>query len=289
MTLPPPITSRSNARVKVLRAAFSGNASQPGDKVGVEGATLVLEAHRSGARIHGIFLREGDEAKLPEEALELVRSMEPRQVHVLSAEVFDSAAGTVSPQGIAATVEIPAPAARNLKEHRGTTLVLEDIQDPGNLGTLLRSAEAFGVDEIYVTPGCANQWSPKVIRASAGSIFRKPVRRMPIEDALKLLRAHGVRIAGAVAHSEQATPSPSANLSEPVAIVIGSEGAGLTQQAFALVDERVNIPCRIESLNAAVAGSLLLYEAQRQNAQRIPKKRIPEERIPEQEDGVETV
>jgi len=277
MTLPPPITSRSNARVKALRAAFSGNASQPGDRVGIEGTTLLLEARHSGVRIHTIFLREGEEAKLPAEALELLRTLEPGQVHVLSPEVFDSAAGTVSPQGIAAIVEIPAP-ARNLEAHRGTTLVLEDIQDPGNLGTLLRSAEAFNVAEIYVTPGCANQWSPKVIRASAGSVFRKPVRRMPIADALNLLRGHGIRIAAAVAHSEQATPSPSAHLSEPVAIVIGSEGAGLTQQALTLVDERVNIPCRIESLNAAIAGSLLLYEAQRQNA----------ERILQEKDGVET-
>ena len=168
MTLPPPITSRSNARVKALRAAFSGNASQPGDAVGVEGTTLLLEAHHSGVRIHAIFLREGEEAKLPAEALELLRTLEPGQVHVLSPEVFDSAAGTVSPQGIAAIVEIPAPVTCNLQENRGTTLVLEDIQDPGNLGTLLRSAEAFNVAEIYVTPGCANQWSPKVIRASAG-------------------------------------------------------------------------------------------------------------------------
>jgi TrmH family RNA methyltransferase len=186
---------------------------------------------------------------------------------------------TVSPQGIAALVEIPAHTQRKSDDHRGTTLVLEDIQDPGNLGTLLRSAEAFGVDEIFVTPGCANQWSPKVIRASAGSAFRNPARRMPIVEALRTLRAARIRIAGAVAQSAQATPSPRAQLSEPVAIVIGSEGAGLTQQALAWVDERVNIPCRIESLNAAIAGSLLLYEAQRQNAQRILNE----------EDGVETV
>jgi TrmH family RNA methyltransferase len=278
MTLPP-ITSRSNARVKVLRAAFSGKASQPGELVGVEGETLLLEAHRSGLRFHAIFLREGEEATLPAGLLAVARSLSSEQLHVLSADIFDSTVSTVSPQGIAALVEIPAHTRRKPDDHRGTTLVLEDIQDPGNLGTLLRSAEAFGVDEIFVTPGCANQWSPKVIRASAGSVFRNPARRMPIVEALRTLRTARIRIAGAVAQPAQATPAPRAHLSEPVAIVIGSEGAGLTPEALALVDERVNIPCQIESLNAAIAGSLLLYEAQRQNAQRVLKE----------EGGVETV
>ena len=266
MHLPPPITSRSNARVKALRAAFSGRASEPGELVGVEGSTLMLEAHHSGLAVEAIFVREHAITQLPADVLQLLHA-ESGRVHVLSADVFDSAVGTVSPQGIAALVQIPHP-PEAASSDTGTVLVLEDIQDPGNLGTLIRSAEAFGVEQMFLTPGCANQWSPKVIRASAGSVFRMPIRRVAIDRTLHRLRTSGVRIAGAVVQSDEAVPSPAAQLVSPIAIVIGNEGAGLSEQALALVDLRVNIPCRTESLNAAIAGSLLLYEAQRQNAAR---------------------
>ena len=266
MHLPPPITSRSNARVKALRAAFSGKASEPGELVGAEGSTLVLEAHHSGLAVEAIFVRGQEITQLSPEALQLLRA-ESGRAHVLCADVFDSAVGTVSPQGIAALIQIPHPRDAGSID-AGTVLVLEDIQDPGNLGTLIRSAEAFGVQQMFLTPGCANQWSPKVIRASAGSVFRMPIRRAAIDRTLHQRRSSGVRIAGAVVQSDEAVPSPAAQLVSPIAIVIGNEGAGLSEQALALVDLRVNIPCRTESLNAAIAGSLLLYEAQRQNAAR---------------------
>lgn len=267
MHLPPPITSRSNARVKALRAAFGGKASQPGELVGVEGSTLVLEAHRSGLTVEAIFVREQAITQLPAEVSQWLRS-ESGRTHVLSTDVFESAVGTVSPQGIAALVQIPHAPDAKFSSNLRKVLVLEDIQDPGNLGTLIRSAEAFGVEQMFLTPGCANQWSPKVIRASAGSVFRMPICRASIEPTLRQLRNSGVRIAGAVVQSQAAVPSTAAPLSSPVAIVIGNEGAGLSPQAQALVDLRVNIPCRTESLNAAIAGALLLYEAQRQNAER---------------------
>lgn len=264
MNLPPPITSRSNAKVKELRGAFSGRASQPGELVGLEGVTLIEEAHRSGLALETLFVREGMEASL----LRSIQAARPKQIVVLSREVFDSAVDTASPQGVAAVVRIPLRAAAAARQGSGTVLVLEDVQDPGNLGTLIRSAEAFGADEIIVTPACANQWSPKAIRASAGSVFRMMAGTLPIEDALRRLRSRGTRIAGAVAQSGGAMPSSVAQLAGRVAIVIGNEGAGLSERALSLLDERVNIPCRTESLNAAIAGSLLLYEAQRQNAER---------------------
>lgn len=278
MNLPPPITSRSNARVKALRAGFSGRASGPGELVGVEGSTLVLEAHRSGLTVEAIFLRDQAIAQLPGTVLQVLRA-ESDRTHVLSADVFDSAVGTVSPQGIAALIQIPQTPMTHSSSGPGTLLVLEDIQDPGNLGTLIRSAEAFGVQDIYLTPATANQWSPKVIRASAGSVFRMSIQRGAIDRCLRQLRSRGVQIAGAVAQSSEAISSPAAPLSGPVAIVIGNEGAGLSQQALALVDLRVNIPCRTESLNAAIAGSLLLYEAQRQNAERAVDRQATAEAV----------
>lgn len=262
--LPTPITSRANARVKALRQAFSGTAAQPEDLVGIEGATLMGEAHRSGLRFDTIFFRKRADDLVSYDA---ISHLQPRDVLVLNPEVFDSVVNTTSPHSIAATVKIP-PHREPAASPKGCLLVLEDIQDPGNLGTLLRSAEAFGVQEIYLTPGCANPWNPKAIRASAGSVFRSPVQRAAIADALQRLRKLQVPIAAAVAGAGNATPSPLAHLLHPVAILIGNEGAGLSHQALALASERVHIPCATESLNAAVAGSLLLYEVQRQNIQR---------------------
>lgn len=265
---PPSITSRTNPRVKALRSAFSGKASEPGDLVGIEGYTAVKEAFRSRLRLDTLFVAEiAARELLTDDLLSLLR---PREVLVLSREVFDSVVDTVSPQEIGVTAEIPWHPDVGVGEGTQISLVLEDIQDPGNLGTLIRSAEAFGVNEVFLTPGCANPWNSKAVRASAGSVFRQPIRRMPITECLRMFRGHGIAIAGAVVEEAGATLSPLARLYPPAALLIGNEGSGLSEQALSFVSERVNIPCRIESLNAAVAGSLLLYEAQRQNLFRLP-------------------
>ncbi len=259
--LPPPITSRTNARVKALRQALSGEARQAGELVAVEGGTLIGEALRSGLPLEQVYVREGNE--LP---ADLWARLSPEQVIVLSASVFDHAVDTRTPQGLAATLRIPAWPAANPQALRGLVLVLEDVQDPGNLGTLLRSAEAFGVVAAFLTHGCANPWGPKVVRASAGSVFRVPTSRAAIGDTLRDLQAEGVACVAAVAGSEEAVAAPVARLASPVALVIGNEGKGLSAEVLALANSFVHIPCRTESLNAAVAGSVLLYEAQRQNA-----------------------
>lgn len=261
---PPPITSRSNARVKALRQAFSGNASKPGEVVGIEGSKSVMEAFKAGLRFDTLAVTaEGREEHTPER----VRMFNAREFLVLSEDVMASIADTVTPPQVVATVTIPH------EERRATRskifLLLEAIQDPGNLGTLIRSAEAFGVQRVYLSPGCANPWSPKAMRSSAGSIFRQPLRKQPINAAIQELQQQEVRIIGAVARSEGAIVSLATSLASPVGVVIGNEGAGLTEEVLSLVDHRVYIPCFAESLNAAVAGSVLLYDALRQSAQRL--------------------
>ena len=257
MTLPPAITSRTNARVKTLRAAFSGKASKPGELVGIEGVTLIGEAAKSRLWFDTVYLREGSE-----EALERVGGIKPGHLAVLSKDVFDSAVDTASPQGIAATVAIPQI---EIGEEPGMVLVLEDLQDPGNLGTLVRSAEAFVVRQVFVTAGTVNPWNPKAVRASAGSVFRMPIVRGSLQELKMWSEAFGVRLAAAVARTKDATPVMHARLLAPCALMVGNEGAGLSAAALAMADERVNIPCAVESLNAATAGTTMMYEAFRQN------------------------
>jgi RNA methyltransferase, TrmH family len=297
MRLGPPITSRANARVKELRASLSGKASKPGDLLGLEGENLIREALRSGLRLESLFVREGSAAAL--DRLN-TKALGDTPVLVLGRDAFDSALTTVSPQGIAATWQIVEPPSHSPLRR---VLLLEQLQDPGNLGTLLRTFEAFGPGEVFVTPGTANHWNLKALRSSAGSAFRVPVTQKPLAEIGSALRSDGVRIFAAVAgfKGEQVMSAPhgvlfgrranataassaysangkpigsldgvaqslsyDADFEDPYAILIGNEGAGLSEEALALADEHVQIPGATESLNAAVAGSILLYEAMRQ-------------------------
>ena len=309
LALPSPITSRTNPRVKALRASLSGTAARPGDLLGVEGLHLIGELHHAGHLFDTVYLRDGDEA-----LLEVGWPSQLRAAHwvVLSRDIFDSAVSTQTPQGIAATWIIRTPSPHPQKAE--STLVLENIQDPGNLGTLIRSAAAFGTERVIITPESANHWNPKVVRAAAGAVFHAAIVRLPIDEAAAQLRSEGVRLFAAVSrfhsgpeyggsarlaahhgvltgrvevqgdfpnlgHHQPSLPegekSYAASLSydtdflEPCAILIGNEGAGLTQHARALADEQVQIPVMVESLNAAVAGAVLLYEAMRQKTLRV--------------------
>lgn len=265
MKLPPVITSRTNERVKALRASFTGKAGKPGDVLGIEGEHLIGEVLRSwpGKPLESVFVREGSEDLLNRPGL---RGLQAVNWFRLSRAVFDGAVGTETPQGIAATIVIPRPARVDLRgDPGGVVLVLENIQDPGNFGTLLRSAEAFGVRLVLATTGCVNAWNAKVLRASAGSVFRVPLERAELGAIVTRLDAEGVKTRlAAVAGREGAMRAMDAGLAPLCALMIGNEGAGLSQAALAAATGRVHIPAEVESLNAAVAGSILLYEALRQ-------------------------
>jgi RNA methyltransferase, TrmH family len=264
MKLLPTITSRTNARVKALRAASGGDASAPGDLLAIEGENLIAEALRSGVRFDTVFVREGSEAVLQRASLS---GLEASNWAGLSKDVFASAVDTASPQGIVALIAIPELAAMDFEKSAGVVLVIESLQDPGNFGTLLRSAEAFGVTQVFVTHDTVNRWNPKAVRASAGSVFRVPVVRAPLVATKAFLGSFGYKLLAAVVQPD-ATPVTEASLLAPCALMVGNEGAGLSAAALALADGRIHIPCAVESLNAAIAGSTLMYEALRQNLAR---------------------
>jgi len=253
------VTSRSNARVKQLRAAFAGQARLSGGLAAIEGEKLLGEAIGSGMVLKTVFVSEHRE--LPR--------FVPRGVQVvwLSEDVFASVVETQSPQGIAALLVPPLRVLEDVLDGTPLILVAAGLQDPGNLGTLVRSAEAFGATGVLTTAGTVSAWNQKAIRASAGSVFRVPVVGVGVED-LVALKTRGVYLMAAVA--EDAVEAQDADFVRPTAILIGNEGAGLSEDLLEMADVRVTIPCpgRVESLNAAVAGSLLLYEASRQRAAR---------------------
>ncbi len=142
----------------------------------------------------------------------------------------------------------------------GPIVVAAGLQDPGNLGTILRSAEAFGAAGAFFTEGTVSPYNSKVLRGSAGSIFRLPVVRISSAELIPLLRQQGARLVATSSH--KGTALPQATWTLPLAIFIGNEGAGLSRELLHQMDETVVIPqaAQVESLNAGVAASIVLYE-----------------------------
>jgi TrmH family RNA methyltransferase len=189
---------------------------------------------------------------------------------LLPDKLFNASVPSEAPQGVAALVQVKQFTVEDVLERLqvGPIVVVVGLQDPGNLGTILRSAEAFGSAGVVLGEGTVSPFNSKVIRASAGSIFRLPVviskAAGGMEKICATLRSAEVRLIATSSHKGAALDQ--ANITGPVAIFVGSEGAGLRRELLAQVDELVTIPhaTQVESLNAGVAGSLMLYEAARQ-------------------------
>jgi len=259
------VESKDNARLKELRKAMAASGRSAQGRVGIEGPHLIEEALRAGLRVTTIFIAQEDERLLS--ALRV-----PPEIEILRlpAKLLDSALATETPQPIAALVEPPEWTWAHLLGARpkGAELVvvLAGIQDPGNLGTILRSAEAFGAAGVVSLPGTVSAWNPKAVRASAGSVFRVPLLAVSERECLEELHEAGLKVLATTVHAAQ--PAELVDMTGPVALIIGNEGNGVADELAAKADARITIPCPgpVESLNAAVAASVLLYEAARQRA-----------------------
>ena len=270
------ISSRQNALVKKLREAFAQGRSVEGF-CAVEGIRLIEEAIRSRLKVHALFVRQSAQARAERILDQLSKHAEAL---LLPNDVFDSAAVTEHPQGIAALVQIPHfDLEVALAASPALVIAAAGIQDPGNLGTLIRSAEAFGAGSVVSIEGTVSQWNARVIRASAGSVFRLPVIKMPSEDMIAEFQAREIARIALVAprpleaaNGDGSSPQRPRRLQESdltgsCALFVGNEGAGIPRELVAAMDEFVAIPqVLVESLNAGVAASIALYEAQRQRS-----------------------
>ncbi len=256
------VAGRHNPRLKELRQAFRRGELTAEGECAIEGVKLVEEAIRSGLRLGGVFFSESAQA-VSEKLLPQISSRV--ETLLLPDPVFKSIVPSDAPQGVAALVRIrPASADQVLERARiGPVVVAAGLQDPGNLGTLLRSAEAFGAAGVFIAEGTVSAYNPKVLRGSAGSIFRLSVVQMSSAELIPVLRGRGVRLIATTSH--KGTPLPEVNWTLPLAIFVGNEGAGLSRDLMHQMDETVIIPqaSTVESLNAGVAASIVLYEAGR--------------------------
>jgi RNA methyltransferase, TrmH family len=264
------IEGRHNALVKELRQAFAHAEPTKSGECAIEGIRIVEEAIRSGLKIRAVFFRESA-ANVAEKLLPQIGSHV--ETLVVPDSIFNGAVPSESPQGIAALVRLREFSLSDTLERLqvGPVMVVVGLQDPGNLGTILRSAEAFGCAGVVLGEGTVSPFNSKVIRASAGSIFRLPVVLSKadggVESLIAKLRSQSVRLIATSSH--KGTPLDQALLTDPSAIFVGSEGSGLPRNLMAQFDELVAIPHapQVESLNAGVAGSIVLYEAARQRRQ----------------------
>jgi len=257
-----PVAGRHNQRLKELRIAFRRGELTAQGECAIEGVKLLEEALRSGQHLDSVFFSESARP-LAEKLLPQIGAR--TQTLVLPNALFNSIVPSDAPQGVAALVKLAAYSSVQLldRSSNGPFVVATGLQDPGNLGTILRSAEAFGAAGIFLTEGTVSPYNSKVLRGSAGSIFRLPFLQISCAELIPLLRARGVRLLATSSH--QGTPLPQISWALPLAIFIGNEGAGLSRELTRQMDETLAIPqaSQVESLNAGVAASIVLYEAAR--------------------------
>ncbi|MGA9556238.1 MAG: RNA methyltransferase [Terriglobales bacterium] len=257
-----PVAGRHNARLKELRQAFRRAELTSGGECAIEGVKLIEEALRHSPQIVTIFFSES--ARLLAEKL-LPQIGERTETVVLPDALFKSIVPSEAPQGVAALVKLPIFTTQQLLDRvqDGPLVVVSGLQDPGNLGTIMRSAEAFAAAGLFITEGTVSPYNSKVLRGSAGSIFRLPLAKIASAELIRLLRAKGVRLLATSSH--KGTPLAEGNWNPPIAIFIGNEGAGLPREIMHQMDETLVIPQSepVESLNAGVAASIVLYECAR--------------------------
>jgi len=257
-----PVAGRHNARLKDLRMAFRRAQLTPQGECAIDGVKLLEEALRNGRHLDSVFFSE---SARPLAAKLLPQISDRTETLVLPNTLFNSIVPSDSPQGVAALVKLQSFSAPQLLERTKTSplVVAAGLQDPGNLGTILRSAEAFGAAGVFLTEGTVSPYNSKVLRGSAGSIFRLPFLQIPSGELIALLRKQGVRMLATSSH--KGTQLPEVSWTLPLAIFIGNEGAGLPREILHQMDETIVIPqaASVESLNAGVAASIVLYEAAR--------------------------
>jgi RNA methyltransferase, TrmH family len=258
------VESKQNARVKELRRTLAAPGRDANGLAGIEGPKMLEEGLRAGLRVRTVFIAQGAERSL--EPLRLSSEVEILQ---LPRALLDSVLATETPQAVAALIERPEWSWAHIVGAHGTAalvVVLAGIQDPGNLGTIMRSAEAFGATGIVSLPGTVSPWNPKAVRASAGSVFRVPLIAANEKKCFEQLGEAGVRTFATTVRGAQ--PADLVDLSGSVALIIGNEGNGVPDDLLAKTGARITIPCPgpVESLNAAMAAAVLLYEAARQRA-----------------------
>lgn len=257
------IESRENPLVKrLVRLSGDRKYRKTMGEMVCEGGKMLGEALSSGIEIHDVLVADNAQT----DAADLRRAAQAgARLYSCPDALLAKVSNVQAPQGIVFSCERPVTGLDSLRGAR-RLMVLEGLQDPGNLGTIIRTADAFALDGIILCEGCADPTAPKVVRATMGAAFRLPIAAAAIEEAAAFLKRQQLPLYGA-ALSEQSVPVTQIALRR-AAVLIGNEGRGITRKAEALCDRLLIIPMegRAESLNASVAASIIMYEMMREGS-----------------------
>jgi TrmH family RNA methyltransferase len=253
------ITSSQNPKLKLVRALLGRSKERrEANAFVVEGVRLVEEAVNRDWRFETALYDES----LSERGKLLVENLKLRGVEVeeVSTSLMKSLSETENPQGILAILQfsnLPIPSLLNF------ILIPDQIRDPGNLGTLLRTAAATGVQAVLLPPETTDAFAPKVVRAGMGAHFRLPIHALTWDEIEQMCKSANLQVYLANMDGKSCWET---DLRQPLALIVGGEAEGASEQARKLVHEQISIPMsrNVESLNAGVAGSVLMFEVVRQ-------------------------
>lgn len=261
------ISSQDNSRIKnLIKLMKKPRARKEQGIFVVEGLKMLEEARASGLLLQ-VY---ASESFYKERSMSSPGFFAELDYEVVADSLFAEVSDTVTPQGVLGTAAMPSYSLNALLDDPGALLLLlEDIRDPGNMGTIIRTAEGAGVTGILLSPSCVDIYNPKVVRSTMGSIFRVPICISgDFYSDLTNISNMGIRVYAA--HLSGKPYDTDGGFTERCAILIGNEANGLTDRAISLADALITIPMagRVESLNAAVAAAILMYEAARQRRNR---------------------
>ncbi|ELR98037.1 RNA methyltransferase [Gloeocapsa sp. PCC 73106] len=255
------ITSIKNPLIKEIRKLHQSKARHDRQELILEGTNLITAACEINYEINIICCTEDWQTKHPQ--LWQKATKKSQRQEVVTPEIMEAIATTVNPDGVIATAPRKYPRVSQLPPNLG--LIIERLQDPGNLGTIIRTAVATGVDALWLSEDSVDLDHPKVLRASTGAWFKLSMgMTSSLSSLIKNYQQQGTQIIATLPQAEKTYWD--LDLTIPSIILIGNEGAGLSTELASLADQRVKIPQinEAESLNVAIATALILYEALRQ-------------------------
>lgn len=227
----------------------------------IEGARLCLEALNSGLTITSFLITESAKEKYPEIVSAISEEFTP---DIINDDISAYISDTKSPQGIFITAKIlDKPVQSGKIEKGGKYIILDGLQDTGNIGTIIRTCDALGIDGVILSPDCADIYSPKIVRSAMGSLFRLPVYITELTELIALLKENNFSVYASVLDETARTVSE-VEFTDKTAVIIGNEGNGVSKEVIEKAENKLYIPIKnAESLNAAIAASIISWEMTR--------------------------
>ena len=260
------IKSKDNANIKLYRELLRSKKSrQEKGLFAIEGVNLCMEAIKENIDIQCVLLTQDAGEKHTKEAFALASNAD--RIYTITDALSNYLSETKTPQGVFAICKILDKSSIVDKIDIGRRhILLQNMQDPGNLGTIIRTADALGLDGVILTDDCVDIYNPKVIRATSGSIFRLPIYyEDSVVNVAKVLHNKQIKLYGAVVGIPKARELGEFKFEDSLVIAIGNEGNGLTSEAISACDDLLTVKMKgnAESLNAAMAAGIIMWEMQK--------------------------